>query len=67
MEKKATIVKREMMSSNKQTCQNVLGSLHYRSDTSVLHRFISALNNKHSENHNAPINSKNSTKYKAKT
>jgi hypothetical protein len=63
---KAGILKREIVSSKKQMFQELLKHLDYRKDTSEVHKFIASLSNKHSINNSAPINSKNSTKYRDK-
>jgi hypothetical protein len=63
---KAAIIKREIVSSKKQMFQHFLKHLDYRKDTSKVHKFITTLNKTHGIHNSAPINSKNSTKYKDK-
>jgi putative hemolysin len=44
MERKAAVIRREIVSSKKQAFQHFLKNLDYRKDTSKVHKFISTLN-----------------------
>jgi hypothetical protein len=57
---KAAVVRREIVSSNKQAFQNFLKNLDYRKETSKVHKFKCNINNRE------PLNSKNSIEYKDK-